>query len=88
MQKVRKEFRAICMEENRPCWLCGMRDIDYESQGENDSFSLDHHWPVSTHPEHREDPQNFLASHLLCNIRRSNKSPKAGLGDTSQDWGL
>ena len=27
-QKLRKEFRALCRLENRPCWICGM-EIDY-----------------------------------------------------------
>ena len=89
MKKVRVEFRNKCAEANTPCWLCGQA-IDYEA-GQQDydngaRFQLDHAYPVSTHPQHREDVANFRASHALCNQKRGNKAPSAGLGVLSEDW--
>lgn len=88
MKTVRRHFREECKAKDEPCWLCGQRTIDYETQGEPDSFSLDHFYPVSTHPEFITDPANFRASHSLCNTKRGNAAPTAGLGTTSEDWGI
>lgn len=86
MKETRRAFKAECREANAPCWLCGQADVDFETQGEDDSFELDHFYPVSTHPQFADDPANYKCSHRLCNIQRGNKSPDAGLGTTSEEW--
>lgn len=88
--ELRAEFRAQCVEEDAPCWLCGQRNIDYpapfDDYSNDDRFQLDHYWPVSTHPELQADPANFRASHAGCNRERGNKPPRPGLGIPSQVW--
>jgi hypothetical protein len=85
MKRLRKEFRAESAANNTPCWMDGM-PIAYEVEGVDDSFELDHYYPVSTHPELQEDPGNFRASHLLCNRTRGNDAPEPGLGTLSRAW--
>lgn len=82
----RKIFKEECRQANTPCWLCGHADVDFDTVGEDDSFELDHFYPTSTHAQFIADPANFRCSHRLCNMRRSNKAPSAGLGSTSQEW--
>ena len=85
-KKLRKEFHEHSANTNAPCWLC-KQPIDYRVEWpEDDAFELDHLYPVSTHPEHAEDPANFRASHRLCNNKRSNKTPIGGLGNPSRKW--
>lgn len=85
-QTLRAEFRAECEEAGALCWLCGL-PIEYGAgQYDEDAFELDHFFPVSTHPEKAEDPQNFRPSHRRCNQVRGNGAPRPGLGATSVDW--
>src|SRR5699024_9558751 len=85
-KKLRKDFREHSANTNAPCWLC-KQPIDYRIEWpEDDAFELDHLYPVSTHPEHAEDPANFRASHRLCNLQRSNRMPTGGLGNPSRKW--
>lgn len=84
--KLRKDFKQHCIETNAPCWLC-TQPIDYRVEWPDDeAYELDHLYPVSTHPEHAEDPAGFRASHRACNNKRSNKKPIGGLGNTSRQW--
>lgn len=84
--KLTAEFRAECEEANAPCWLCGL-PIDYEAgPNEEDAFERDHFFPVSTHPDLQDDPENFRAAHRRCNQVRGNKAPRPGVGRTSVDW--
>lgn len=86
---LRKKFREECQAADARCWLCGQA-IDYEAGPEDyhveHRFQLDHAYPVSTHPQYREDPANFRPSGALCNQRRGNKNPDAGLGVLSEEW--
>ena len=90
-KKQRAEFRANCADSDVPCWICG-QPIDYDAlptDYKNPSrFNLDHYFPWSTHPELREDPSNFRASHAGCNDRRQDKSPQQGLGVLSRQWAV
>lgn len=87
MRKLTEEFKAECREADAVCWLC-LQLIDYDADPTIDdyAFQLDHYFPWSTHKELREDPENFRASHRLCNITRGNELPRPGLGTTSRDW--
>lgn len=85
-QKLRAWFRAECEASGAVCWLCNL-PIDYAAgQYEEDAFELDHFYPVSTHPEMVEDPENARPSHRRCNQVRGNGAPRPGLGATSVDW--
>lgn len=85
----RADFRALCEAMNANCWLCG-QIIDYAAAHNDftndDRFQEDHFFPVSTHPELQEDPENKRPSHAGCNRERGNGSPPASLGIPSRDW--
>lgn len=87
MQAQKLKFKGECKDADARCWLCS-QPINYEPIDDNDPsrFELDHYYPVSTHPEHQEDPANFRPSHAECNRRRGNKAPAPGLGTLSRDW--
>ncbi|MEV4735545.1 MULTISPECIES: hypothetical protein [unclassified Microbacterium] len=86
-RRLKGEFRTECERDDEPCWLCGQR-IDYTvpDWSTDDSFSLDHYFPVSTHPHLQTDPAGFRAAHTDCNRRRSNRAPHPGLGRVSRSW--
>lgn len=86
-QRHKAEFFETCRRERRVCWLCG-QPIDYEAEPGTtpDSLTLDHRRPFANHPELFDDPTNFEAAHLSCNIRRSNADPPDSLGTLSRDW--
>ena len=86
-RRLKADFRAECEAADAPCWLCGMK-IDYTVPDwtTDDSFSLDHYFPVSTHPHLQRDPAGFRSSHTECNRRRSNKAPAPGIGRSSRRW--
>ncbi len=70
------------------CWLCRMR-IDYEVPASTtpDSHNLDHYFPVSTHPELQDDPDNWRHSHASCNQSRGNgDAGENGLGEPMPGW--
>jgi 5-methylcytosine-specific restriction endonuclease McrA len=86
-EKDRKAFFARCRAEHRVCWLCGM-PIDYEA-GQNtsdDSYNLDHLYPVSKRPDLQHDPAGFRPSHTSCNRLRGNKDPAQPLGMLTRQW--
>lgn len=85
MGVLRKAFREACEAEDRPCWIDGMA-IAYGIPDQDDSFQLDHYFPVSTHPELQEDPANFRASHARCNRQRGDRAPIPALGSLSRSW--
>ena len=80
-------FHEKCMRENAPCWLCGM-PIDYAAQPNtsDDSYNLDHYYPVSKRPDLQEDPAGFRPSHASCNLLRGNADPRKPLGMLSRIW--
>jgi len=85
-KKLRALFREQCERQLRPCWLCG-QPIDYSLlYPHDDSWSLDHRWPLATHRHLAEDPGNFEASHLDCNRRRNKRGAPASLGERSREW--
>jgi hypothetical protein len=94
--RQRADFREECEHEvqpdgsvGRPCWICGL-PIDYDAEwndwANDDRFQEDHYWPVSTHPELQEDPDNKRASHAGCNRERGNGAPVVDLGIPSRVW--
>lgn len=85
-KKQRALFRDMCEAGDVPCWLCN-QPIDYSLPfDDSDAFSLDHRFPVSTHPQHAEDPANFEASHSRCNKSRGNRAQPMHLGQPSRNW--
>lgn len=82
-----KEFRERCRREDAPCWLCGM-PIDYGAAPNttDDSFNLDHYYPVSKRPDLQDDPAGFRPSHTSCNRLRGNSDPRKPLGRLSRVW--
>lgn len=87
--KQRAEFRAQCEAEHAPCWMCQL-PIDYAAAWDDftndDRFQEDHFFPVSTHPELEDDPDNKRPSHAGCNRERGNGSPPASIGIPSREW--
>ena len=85
--KDKKAFRERCAREHAVCWLCGM-PIDYtvEPNTTDDSFNLDHYYPVSKRPDLQYDPAGFRPSHTSCNRLRGNKDPELPLGTLSRQW--
>ncbi|WEV69939.1 hypothetical protein OZX73_03505 [Bifidobacterium sp. ESL0775] len=86
-QKDRKAFFAKCKANNAVCWLCGM-PIDYEvpQNTTDNSYNLDHMYPVTKRPDLQHDPAGFRPSHASCNNLRGNKEPPAPLGTLSRQW--
>lgn len=69
-----------------PCWIC-TQPINYSAPSESDdSFSVDHFKPRSTHPHLAEEPTNLRSAHLRCNKARGDRDVKPGLGYVSQTW--
>jgi 5-methylcytosine-specific restriction endonuclease McrA len=83
----RKAFFAQCRARHDVCWLCGM-PIDYEAAQNttDDSYNLDHYFPVSKSPDLQEDPAGFRPSHTSCNNLRGNRDPAKPLGTLSRQW--
>ena len=69
------------------CYWCGQA-INYQAvYPADDSFTVDHIKPWSTHPELREDPSNLKASHAKCNkVKGATDSLHLSLGNTSEKW--
>jgi 5-methylcytosine-specific restriction endonuclease McrA len=85
-KRLRYLFKEQCILEDRPCWLCG-QPIDYTlPHDHDDAFSLDHRFPVSTHPQYAEDPAAFEASHSRCNKSRGARAQPLHLGARSRNW--
>lgn len=86
-KKDKAAFFAQCKAQHAVCWLCGM-PIDYEATKNttDDSFNLDHLYPVSKHPELQFDPAGFKPSHTSCNRLRSNQDPPTPIGTLSRQW--
>ena len=86
-EKDKAAFFAQCKAQHAVCWLCGM-PIDYEATKNttDDSFNLDHLYPVSKHPELQFDPAGFKPSHTSCNRLRSNQDPPTPIGTLSRQW--
>lgn len=86
-EKDKATFFAQCKAQHAVCWLCGM-PIDYNAvkNTTDDSFNLDHLYPVSKHPELQFDPAGFKPSHTSCNRLRGNSDPPAPIGTLSRQW--
>lgn len=86
-EKDKATFFAQCKAHHAVCWLCGM-PIDYAATKNttDDSFNLDHLYPVSKHPELQFDPAGFKPSHTSCNRLRSNQDPPTPIGTLSRQW--
>lgn len=84
---ARKRFFSECKAGLKPCWLCGL-GIDYTVRpgSSDESFNLDHEFPVSKRPDLQFDPAGFRPSHRICNILRGDKDPKASLGTLTRAW--
>ena len=86
-QRLRAIFRAECVEEDRACWICDQPIAYDEEDGKlDDSFELDHYYPIKTHPQFEMDPANFQASHRSCNRSRGSGAPTPPVNNTSRDW--
>jgi hypothetical protein len=86
-EKDKAAFFNQCKAQHAVCWLCGM-PIDYSApkNTSDDSFNLDHLYPVSKHPELQFDPAGFKPSHTSCNRLRGNQDPPAPIGTLSRQW--
>lgn len=86
-EKDRVRFFQACASKHLVCWLCGM-PIDYAAKQNttDDSYNLDHMFPVSKHPELQHDPAGFRPSHTSCNRLRGNGDPPAPIGALSRQW--
>lgn len=86
-EKDKASFFNQCKAHHAVCWLCGM-PIDYTApkNTSDDSFNLDHMFPVSKHPELQFDPAGFKPSHTSCNRLRGNSDPPAPIGTLSRQW--
>lgn len=86
-EKDRVRFFQDCASKHLVCWLCGM-PIDYAAKQNttDDSYNLDHMFPVSKHPELQHDPAGFRPSHTSCNRLRGNSDPPAPIGTLSRQW--
>ena len=83
---MRLAFRGACLDSGTPCWICGQA-IDYTAPPNDEtSFELDHAFPVSTHPELKEDAGNFRASHCRCNRARGNRPPRFAPNAVTREW--
>lgn len=86
-EKDKATFFNQCKARHAVCWLCGM-PIDYAATKNttDDSFNLDHLYPVSKHPELQFDPAGFRPSHTSCNRLRGNQDPPTPIGTLSRQW--
>ena len=86
-QQLRATFRAACEVADEPCWMDGQPiAYDEKDSSTDDSFELDHYYPVSTHPDKEMDVANFKASHMSCNRRRGNGPPLPQINNPSRNW--
>ena len=86
-RKMRMQCYQRDKKVNAPCWICG-QPIDYKARPSStaESYEPDHRFPVSTHPELAEVPENVLPSHKKCNRSRQAKAGINSLGDASRAW--
>lgn len=84
-----RKLWATQRAKGMPCWLCGQPvDLALPKTDER-SFSVDHYYPLVTHPHLAEDPANLRSAHLACNRQRGAQPPDAlltGKGQPSEDW--
>lgn len=86
-EKDKATFFNQCKARHAVCWLCGM-PIDYtaEKNTSDESYNLDHLYPVSKHAELQFDPAGFRSSHTSCNRLRGNQDPPTPIGTLSRQW--
>ena len=81
-EKDKATFFTQCKAQHAVCWLCGM-PIDYNAvkNTTDDSFNLDHMFPVSKHPELQFDPAGASANrNTLKTMDNNSMSPTRGVG--------
>lgn len=86
-----RRLRLQCYERDRakdaPCWICGGRiRYDLPPSSDPDAWEPDHRFPVSTHPELAELPENVLPSHRRCNRAKRDRAAVDMLGARSREW--
>jgi 5-methylcytosine-specific restriction endonuclease McrA len=86
-RKLRLQCFARDKKANAPCWICG-QPIDYavRPSSTDESYEPDHRFPVHSHPELAEVPDNILPSHRKCNRARRNSAGVSSLGKSSRAW--
>ena len=78
---------AAAAGEQVLCWLCNQPiSFDVLDQYAGDHFEPDHVFPVATHPELADDPNNLRPAHRECNRARGTDMEATHLGWTSIDW--
>ena len=62
--------------------------IDYTATPNttDNSYNLDHLYPVSKRPDLQFDPAGFRPSHTSCNRTRGDKDPPEPIGQLSRQW--
>lgn len=69
------------------CWLCNQPiDMEIDDPYHGEHYEPDHVFPVSTHPQYADDPNNLRPSHRECNTARGTDMEATNLGWTSIDW--
>ena len=98
MPRVRKTTRQFEKDKAailRPvqgtaCGLLALRNAQYDYAAEkntsDESYNLDHLYPVSKHQELQFDPAGFRPSHTSCNRLRGNQDPPTPIGTLSRQW--
>lgn len=67
-ETLRRQIRNRSRDRNLGCYICG-RTMDYSTEGQHDSFELEHKWPRSLGGNHMED--NLAAACHKCNHEKS-----------------
>lgn len=61
-------------------------NYDVAPSSTDQAWEPDHRFPVKTHPELAEVPENILPSHRGCNRSKRDKAGITNLGSRSRDW--
>ena len=87
-EKDRQKFFLESTKQNTVHrWLCGIAHrLDVAQNTTDDSYNLDHFYPVTKRPDLQHDPAGFRPSHTQCNNLRGNKDPATPIGTLSRQW--
>lgn len=85
-RKLSAAYKAECKQRRAPCVHCA-QPIDY-TLDTNDAyaFTVEHTYPVSTHPHLVEATRHWQPAHRACNSSRGVGEMKPNLGASSQEW--
>lgn len=88
VEKARDDAEArAAAGEPVVCWLCNQAvDMTNPDPHDDGAYEVDHVYPVSTHPELADDPDNLRDSHRGCNNERSTNMEAVNVGWNSMDW--